>query len=214
MRVTKDQEERFFLTGDYGFTFGAVRHAMKAALRHLDMSCLQLLMDRGLADYSWLLAEAEDYGFFSCLICCDWFAPPHPGLDPRSGRNPVFEWLVSYPPRHVTQAMVLMWGRPSLQPSRGGWRSSIGIKSDDNMLVAAAGRGYPPCQDTISELGTMLGILTDDNSASLIPEAREPLSTALHVARETAAMWPGTLPLVVDYLQSVCTWGDDPSSSS
>ena len=217
IHVTKDQEERFFLAGDLGFTFDAVRDAMKAALRHRDMSCLQLLVDRGLADYSWLLAKAVDYGFGSCVRYYDRFAPPHPGLDPRSGRNPVFEWLVSYPPRHVTQAMLLMWGRPYLQPSReplGGWRSPIGIKSDDNMLVAAAGRGYPSCQDTISELGTMLGILTDDNSASLIPEAREPLSNALHVAREMAAMWPGTLPLVVDYLQSVYTWGDDPSSSS
>ena len=40
MRVTKDQEERFFQAGDFGFTFGAVRDAMKTALRHLDMSCL------------------------------------------------------------------------------------------------------------------------------------------------------------------------------
>ena len=40
MHVTKDQEERFFLAGDLGFTFGAVRDAMNAALRHHDMSCL------------------------------------------------------------------------------------------------------------------------------------------------------------------------------
>ena len=214
MSVTKDQEEQFFLADDCGGTFGAVRYAMMAAVRHLDMSCLQLLIDHGLADYSWLLAKAVGYGFCSCVRNYDRFAPPHPGLDPHSGRNPVFEWLVSYPPRHVTQAMLLMWGRhPSREPL-GGWRSPIGSKSGDNMLVVAAGRGYPASQDTISELRTIIGILTDDNSGSVIPEAREPLLNALHVAREMAAMWPGALPLVVDYLQSVCTWGDDPSSSS
>ena len=185
---------------------------MKAALRHQDISCLQLLIDRGLADYSWLLAKAADYGFCSCPCCGGWFAPPHPGLDPHSGPNPVFAWLVSYPPRHVTQAILLMGGRTSLHPSREPL--PIGSKSGDNMLVVAAGRGYRACQDTISELRTMLGILTDHNSGGVIPEAREPLSNALHIARGVAAMSPGTLPLVVDYLQSVCTWGDDPRSSS
>ena len=214
--MTKDQEERFFLAGDLGFTFGVVRDAMKAALRHRDMSCLQLLVDHGLADYSWLLDKAVNFGFCSCLRCGGWSHPPHPGLDPRSGLNLVFAWLVSYPPRHVMQAMLLMSGEPPLHTRRGplaGWRSPIGSKPGDNMLTVAADRGYPACQVAISELRTMLGILTDDNSGSVIPEAREPLSNALRIAREMAALWPSTQPLVVNYLQSVCTWEDDPSSS-
>ena len=112
--------------------------------------------------------------------------------------------------------MLVMWSRPSLHPCTQplcSWRSPTGSQSGDSILIVAAGQGHPCSQETISKLCMMLSILTDDNSGGVIPDARQPLSNALHIARGMAAMWPGTLPLVVDYLQSVCTWGDDPSSS-
>ena len=82
------------------------------------------------------------------------------------------------------------------------------------MLTVAAGRGHHSSRQTIHDLRMMLGILADDNSGSVIPEARQPLLNALHVAREIAAKWPDTRPLVANFLQSVCTWVDIPSGSS
>ena len=203
MRVTKEEEERFFPAGDLGSSYGWVTDAMGAAFRHRDMSCLQQLIDHGLADYSWLLDKAVNDAVYMS-------APPLPG------HGAVFEWLLSYPPRHVMQAMLLMWGRPSLHPSWQplcGWQSPIG-KSGDSMLYVAAGRGHPASQQTLNELRMMLAILTDDNSGGIIPEARQPLSNALHIAREKAAMWPHMRPLVANYLQRVCTWENYPSSRS
>ena len=211
MRVTKEEEERFFLAGDLDFTMDAGWEAMKAAFGHLDMSCLQLLTDHGLADYSWLLDHAVNDDFCSFLRHDDWFTPSLPGLGPYGGQNAVLKWLLSFPPRHVVQAIVLMC-HPAWEPL-GGWRSPIGSQSD-NLLVVVAGRGHPCSQQTINQLRMMLGILADDNSGDIIPEARQPLLNALHVAREIAAKWPVTRRLVVDYLQSVCTWGDNPSSST
>ena len=159
---------------------------------------------------------AVRFGFPSSLRYFDWFTPPLTGLDPGAGRNPVLEWLVSYPPRHVTQAMLLMWRRLSRYPSQeplGGRRSPFGSQSGNNMLIVAA-RNPPACRETISVLRIMLGILTDNNSSGVIPEAREPLSNALHIARSIAARWPGTQPLIADYLQSACTWEDYSSSRS
>ena len=52
----------------------------------------------------------------------------------------------------------------------------------------------------------MVEILTDDASDSVISEARQPLSRALRIARGMASMWPGTPPLVAEYLLSVCIW--------
>ena len=212
MRVTKEEEERFFLAGDFGVSYGAVNDAMKAAFRHRDMSCLQLLTDHGLADYSLLLDKAVDDGLCRFLRLHDWFTPSLPGLGPYGGQNAVLKWLLSFPPRHVVQAVVLMC-HPSWEPL-GGWRSPIGSQSDDNMLTVAAGRGHPSSPQTIHELRMMLGILADDNSGGVIPEARQPLLNALHVAREIAAKWPDTRPLVANFLQSVCTWVDIPNSSS
>ena len=209
MRVTKEEEKRFFLAGDLEVSCGAVNDAMKAAFKHRDMSCLQLLTDHGLADYGLLLNKSVDDGFCSSLRHYDWFTPSLPGLDPYAGQNAVLKWLLSFAPRHVVQAMVLM-SHPSLQPL-GSWRSPIGTQSDDTMLVVAASRGYPSSQQTIHELRMLLGILADDNSGGVI---RQPLLNALHVAREIAVKWPDTRPLVANFLQSVCTWVDIPSSSS
>ena len=85
----------------------------------------------------------------------------------------------------------------------------------NTMLIMDASRGHPASLQMIHELRMVVEILTDDTSGAIIPEARLPLSHALLIARGVASMWPGTRPLVAEYLQSVCAWEwEDQSSSS
>ena len=215
-RVTKDEQERFCLGSHLPFSFSAV----DAAYRFNDTSCMQLLIDHGLADYNSLLDRAAYDDFWHCHYLRRWLARPPPGVDSRGGHNWVLKWLLAYPPRHVVQAMLVMWGRLSLHPRLlplcdwSDWNSRDDSESCDNMLILAACRGHPASLQTIDELRMMVEILTDDLSGAIIPEARQPLSHALRIARGMASMWPGTRPLVAEYLQSVCTWEDNQSSSS
>ena len=62
------------------------------------MSYMQLLIDLGLADYSWLLGRAIDNGFRTSVGPDDWLARTLPGLESRGGHNAVLNWLFAYPP--------------------------------------------------------------------------------------------------------------------
>ena len=212
-RVTTDEDERFFLGSHWHFCSSAVH----AAFKYSDMSCMQLLIDYGLGDYRWLLDEAIYDACYEGRSPRGWYARPNHGPHSRGGHNSVLSWLLAYPPRHVVQAMLVMWGRLALHPRLlplCDWCDPIERRyspSCDNMLIVAAGRGHPASQQTIDELRMMVEILTDDASGRVIPEARQPLSHALRIARGMASMWPGTPPLVAEYLQSVCTWEDHQS---
>ena len=92
------------------------------------------------------------------------------------------------------------------------WRDDSA--SCNNMPILAPGRGHPASLQTIDELHTMVGILTDDASGGDIPEARQPLTRALSLSRGIAPMCPGAPPLVAEYLESVYTWEDHQSSGS
>ena len=102
--------------------------------------------------------------------------------------------------------------------SRGGHKEVPNWRDDsascNNMPILTPSRGHPASLQTIDELHTMLGILTDDASGGDIPEARQPLTRALSLSRGIASMCPGAPPLVAEYLESVYTWEDHQSSSS
>ena len=82
------------------------------------------------------------------------------------------------------------------------------------MLIVAAGRGHPASLQAVDEPRMMVQILTDDASGGVIPEARQPLSHALRIARGMASMWPSAPRRIAEYLQSVCTWEDHLSSGN
>ena len=155
---------------------------MNAAFKSNDMSCMQLLIDHGLADYRWLLDKAVEDDCCLGRCCCGWFVRPSQGADSRGGHKEVPNW------RDDSESC--------------------------NMLILAAGRGQPTSLQTIDEVRTMVGILTDDASGGDIPEARQPLTRALSLSRGIASMCPGAPPLVAEYLESVYTWEDHQSSSS
>ena len=207
-RVAEGEEKRFFLSS-HGHHY---TNAAPAAFKYNDMSCTQLLIDHGLADYRALLKEAVYDDFHEGK----WFARPFPGSDSRGGHNSVLDWLLAYPPHHVVQAILVMWGLLPLHDRLlplCNWRSGgIGPRHDD-MLTLAAGHGHSASLQVIGELRMMVKILMDDATFSVIPETRQPLSRALRIARGIASMWPGTLPLVAEYLLSVCTWEGQSSSS-
>ena len=215
-RVTKDEEERFGLGNNLPYSSWAV----DAAFKFNDMSCMQLLIDHGLTDYSSLLDWAVYDDFSPGLYYGGWLARPLPGADSRGGHNSVLNGLLAYPPRHVVQAMLVMWGRPILHPRLRSlcelcdWTSRDDSYPFNNMLILVSSRGHPASLQTIHELRMMVEILTDDASGAIIAEARQPLSHALRIARGISSMWPGTRHLVAAYLQSVCTWEDNQSCSS
>ena len=90
---------------------------------------------------------------------------------------------------------------PLVQPLRDWTSRSI----SDNILIQTVGRGHPASLQTIEEVRMMVEVLTDDNTDVIIPEARQPLSNALRIARGRAYISPSTLHPVADYLQNVCT---------
>ena len=204
-RVTKDEEERFCLSSPRPF----VPCAVAAAFKYNDMSCTQLLIDHGLASYDALLVRAV----FELFPNSERFARPPPGPDSRGGHNSVLDWLLAYPPRHVVQAMLVMWGQQPLHIRLlplCDWRSH----SHDNMLILAAAQGHPASLQVVDDLRMMVEILTDGATGAVIPEARQSLSRALRIARGMSSMWPDSPPLVAEYLQSVCPWEGQSSSSS
>ena len=214
-RVTENEEKRFCLGNDLPFSLWDV----DAAFKFNDMSCMQLLIEHGLADYRCLLQLDADEYFSSGFYRNWWLAQQLPGAGWRGDHNSVLNWLLAYPPRHVMQAMLIMLDGPILHPRLRRQCDWNGCKSHDcqhmkNMLVLAARRWHPDKQLMIDELRMMVEILTDVTSGAIIPEARQPLSHALLIARGMATMWPGTRPLAAEYLQSVCTWEDHQSSSS
>ena len=164
---------------------------MRAAFKHNDMSCLQRLIDHGLAAYGDVLDCAVMYNFGEALRLA--LARPFPCADLCGVHNSVLDWLLAYPPRHVVQAILVMCGETSFHPrlrplcvlcdkySRDCSRSCYRLS-----LVAA--NGHPASLQKISELRSMVDILADDASGTVIPEARQPLSSALRVARGVASI--------------------------
>ena len=102
--------------------------------------------------------------------------------------------------------------------SRGGHKEVPNWRDDsascNNMLILTPGRRHPASLQTIDDLHTMLGILTDDATGGDIPKAHQPQTRALSLSRGIAPMCPGAPPLVAEYLKSVYTWEDHQSSSS
>ena len=71
---------------------------------------MRMLIDHGLADYSWLL-DWEVYDDICYGHCYGgWLARPFPGADLRGVHASVLKWLLAYPLRHIGQAMLVMWG--------------------------------------------------------------------------------------------------------
>ena len=81
---------------------------------------MQALNDHGLTDYSKQLDRAVDDGLCDGNHFGGWvrwrFARPSPRMDTCGDHNSVLHWLLAYPPLHVVQAMLVMWGRLSLHP--------------------------------------------------------------------------------------------------
>ena len=116
--------------------------------------------------------------------------------------------------------MLIMWGRPILHPRLRplfdwcDWISPDVCHPYNNMPTMVTNLGHPASLQMMDELRLMVEVLTDDTTGAITPEARQALSHALLIAQAMASMWPGTRPLAAEYLQSVCTWEDDQSSSS
>lgn len=180
------------------------------------MTRMPLLIDHGLANNSSILNETVDDGFWNghCLGGC--LARPILAPRPRLGaeqtsRLPAVPCRASnaghfgpaIPSPSDAAALRLVRHEVALpqpilrQHIHRGTRRRTPRKPVDDRRAAHDG-GNP----------------LDDASGEIVPEARQHVSHTLRMARRLASMWPGTPPLVAEYIQSVGPWDDHQISNS
>lgn len=151
--IMEEEKKRFFRDSYWEFAEDALRNS----LRYQDTSCLRILCDADMIDFQDVLTGCTSDDAF---VPSESYARPSPPIDTQE-HNVVLEFMLSYLPRHVVKAMLLMWGMLPTHNRLVKVRDHQDEYDHDNMIMMVPGHAHPGSmqQMEIQMMGLYMNVL-------------------------------------------------------